>query len=131
MQPRNTLAAGALSLLLAAPPTFSQGDWVAIKNPAELRALYSNKTFKGKDWMDRAWVGHYRSDGEGVVLMDGARYPRTWQLNGNDQVCVQTQFERRCFRYERHRVKPATYRAINVANDQVAEFTAEDGVPKF
>jgi hypothetical protein len=92
---RIAVAAGAL-LLLASPPAFSQGDWVDIKDPAELRALYSNKTLKGKD-----------------------------------QVCVQTQFDRRCFLFQRHSSKAATFRSINVANDLAVAFVAEEGVPKF
>jgi hypothetical protein len=127
---RIAVAAGAL-LLLASPPAFSQGDWVDIKDPAELRALYSNKTLKGKDWMDRPWVGHYRADSHGVMLFEGGRYPRTREVSGKDQVCVQTQFDRRCFLFQRHRSKAATFRSINVANDLAVEFVAEEGVPKF
>jgi hypothetical protein len=71
------LTVAAALLAFSAPPTQAQDakDWVDIKDPQELRALYSNNTFKGKDWMDRPWVGHYRSDGQGVILFEGGRYP--------------------------------------------------------
>ena len=129
---RVAIAAGTLSLL-GAPPAMSDDpkDWVDIKDPGTLRALYSNKTFKGKDWMDRPWVGHYRADGQGIVLFEGGRYPRTWQVMGNDQVCVKALTRPGCYRFQRHRTKPGVYRNINVANDNMVEFTVEAGVPQF
>ena len=127
---RTLSVAGAL-LLLAAPPAFSQGDWVDIKDPKELRALYSKKTFKGKDWKDRPFVGHYRADGQGVMLLDGARIPRTWAIKGKNQVCVKLPWDSPCYRFQRHKAKAGVYRSINVANDITTEFTVEDGVPKF
>jgi hypothetical protein len=107
-------------------------DWEDIKSPAELRALYSNKTFKGKDWMDRPWVGHYRADGRGVMVThDGSRIPRTWAVEGADRVCIESQFPRACFRFQRDRSQAGVYRVINVANDIATVIAVEDGVPQF
>lgn len=129
---RIAILAGTL-IGLAAIPAMAQSssDWVDIKSANELRALYSNKTFKGKDWMDRPWVGHYRADGNGIVLFEGGRYPRTWQVTGSDQVCVKALTGPACYRFQRHKAKPATYRLHNLTNDQVVEFVVEDGIPKF
>lgn len=126
-----TLAAALLAS--SAPPALAQGtkDWVDIKDPNELRALYSNKTFKGKDWKDRSWVGHYRPDGQGVILFEGGRYSRTWAVKGNDQVCATTTLRTTCYRFQRHKTKPGVYRNINVDNDMTSEFVVENGVPKF
>lgn len=107
-------------------------EWVGVDDPAALRALYSNKTFKGKDWMDRPWVGHYRADGRGVmVLQDGSRIPRTWAVEGKDRVCVESQFPRVCFRFQRDKANAGVYRAINVANDMATVIVVEDGIPQF
>lgn len=107
-------------------------EWVDVDDPAALRALYSNKTFKGKDWMDRPWVGHYRADGRGVmVLQDGSRIPRTWAVEGKDRVCVESQFPRVCFRFQRDKANAGVYRAINVANDMATVIVVEDGIPQF
>jgi hypothetical protein len=64
MRPANLLAA----LAVAAGPAMAS-DWQDIKDPQALKGLYSNTTFKGKDWMDRPWVGHYRADGRGVMIL--------------------------------------------------------------
>jgi hypothetical protein len=59
------------------------GDWVAIKNPEELKAFFSDKTFKGV-----GWTAYYLADGTGFLVVDGGKpSPRTWQVKG-DQVCV-------------------------------------------
>jgi hypothetical protein len=123
----------AAALLLCVPLAAAEDalDWVDIEDPAELHALHANKTFRGKDDRDRPWVVHYRADGRGVMLFDGGRYRRSWEINGKDHVCVNTQFDRRCFRFQRHASKPATYRQINVGNDEATEFTVEDGTPGF
>jgi hypothetical protein len=126
------LMAGVLLSLAAAPALAqSSADWVDIKSAKELQALFSNKTFKGKDWMDRPWVGHYRPDGQGIMLFEGGRYPRTWQVKGDDQVCVKALTGPACYRFQRHRTKPGVYRNINVANNNMVEFTVEAGVPQF
>jgi hypothetical protein len=123
----------AAALLLCVPLAAAEDalDWVDIEDPAELHELHANKTFRGKDDRDRPWVVHYRADGRGVMLFDGGRYRRSWEINGKDHVCVNTQFDRRCFRFQRHASKPATYRQINVGNDEATEFTVEDGTPGF
>lgn len=118
------------ALALAAPTAAS--DWQDIRDPQVLKGIYSNKTFRGKDWMDRPWAGHYRADGRGILVThDGSRIPRRWAVHGNDQVCVESQFPRACYRFQRHVSKAGVYRVINVANDEMMEVTVEDGVPKF
>lgn len=125
-----TVIAGAALCLVAAGPVLAS-DWQDIKDPAALRALYSNKTFKGKDYLDRPFVGHYRADGEGILLSQGMRVPRTWTVKGNDQVCVKLPWDSPCYRLQRHTAKPGVYRSINVANDMATVFTVEDGIPQF
>ena len=129
---KTTMLAAGAALCLAAALPLQAADWVDVKDPKALRALYSNKTFKGKDYLDRPWVGHYRSDGQGLlVIHDGSRIPRTWAVEGKDQVCIESQFPRVCFRFQRDKSQAGVYRSINVANDMAAVFVVEDGVPQF
>jgi hypothetical protein len=124
-----TMLLFAATLALAAPATAS--DWQDIKDPQALKQLYSNKTFRGKDYLDRPFVGHYRADGQGIMLAQDMRIPRSWSVKGNDQVCVKLPWQVACFRLQRHALKPGVYRSINVANAMATEFTVEDGVPQF
>lgn len=129
MRMSTVIASAALCLAAAAPAQAS--DWQDIKDPAALRALYSDKTFKGKDYLDRPFVGHYRADGQGVMIWQGTRVPRTWAVKGDDQVCVKLPWDSPCYRLQRHKAKPGVYRTINVANDMATVITVEDGIPKF
>lgn len=128
---KTTILAASLAGLLASAAPALASDWQDIKDPAELRALYSNKTIRGKDWMDRPFVGHYRSDGQGVLLFKGDRYSRTWAVKGDDQVCISTSVRTRCYRFQRHTAKPGVYRIIDVHDDRPTMVTVEEGVPKF
>lgn len=115
-------------LLLAAPPIFSGEDWVDIKDPAELRALYSNKTFRGSNW-----VAHYRVDGTGVFTAQGSPpVRRTWAVKGQDQVCVTPERgPAQCYTLRYVSGNHRQVMATNVAAGWSVIFTVEDGVPKF
>lgn len=126
-----TWIAGVLLGMVASWATASDKDWVDIKDSGELRALYSNKTFKGKDWMDRPWIGHFRADGHGMMLTQGMRIPRTWEVKGDDQVCVATSMGTNCLRFQRHRTRAGVHRSIHVTSEMKTEFVVEEGVPKF
>jgi len=109
-------------------------NWVDIKDPSELRTLFSDKTFSGKGQYDVnvAWTSYNRSDGHGIfVSHDSKRYPYTWKVTGADQVCFQTERDTRCNRYQRHGTHAAAYRSLNLKTNQFNEFTIKDGVPKF
>ena len=61
---KTTMLAAGAALCLAAALPLQAADWVDVKDPKALRALYSNKTFKGKDYLDRPFVrGDANRDG--------------------------------------------------------------------
>ena len=119
------MAAAALG---AAAGLAQAADWVDIKDPDELRALYSNKTFRGN-----GWVGHYRADGTGVLIVqNGPPSRRTWEIKAPDQVCVTPEVgSRQCFTVKYATKDRKTLIIVNVANQGAVFFTVEDGVPKF
>ena len=130
------MRSGNLAILIATivcvlpAPVLAQSpsDWVDIKDPNELRTLYSNKTFRGN-----GWVGHYRADGKGIVISQGGKpQPRTWEVKGNDRVCV-TPSDRpaSCYRFQRNRKKPNELVITEATSGAALTFTLEDGIPKF
>ena len=129
---RVAILASAL-LAFSALPTLAQDakDWVDIKDPEALRALFSNKTHRS-----RAYVAHYRADGQGILLSKGSdiRHARTWQLKGGDQVCAGPKGDTpTCYRYQRSTKNPAEVLATGELRGQrvMLWFTVEDGIPKF
>lgn len=129
---RTLILAGALPALIASP-AFGQSssDWVDIdiKDPEELRALHSNKTFRGA-----TWTGHYRADGTGVLIRESTKIPerRTWEVKGNDQVCGTPEGSAtRCYRYKYVSKDRKRVMLTPVAGGPSYVFTVEDGVPNF
>lgn len=128
----NSLRAGVAAALACtlASAAIAQGDadWVEIKGTEALRALYSNKTHKSRDW-----VSHWRDDGQGIMVATGAKSPirHTWQIKGDDQVCTTSSVGTSCYRYQRSRRKANEVMATFVAQPVSFFFSMEDGVPKF
>lgn len=112
----------------------SAKDWVDIKNPKELRALFSGKTHRGKGIDGTPYVAHFNADGRGLLLWEGQQYPRTWGVKGSE-VCVTATTGpitgTHCRKYQRHRKNKADYVGQNVADGTIVQFTVEDGIPKF
>ena len=123
---------GALFAFIVSPAWAQDSkDWVDIKDAEALRALFSDKTHRS-----RAYVAHYRADGQGILLSKGSdiRHARTWQLKGGDQVCAGPKGDTpTCYRYQRSTKNPAEVLATGELRGQrvMLWFTVEDGIPKF
>jgi hypothetical protein len=127
-----TIVVGTLFCMLAAPAVpQSSKDWVDIKDPTELRALYSNKTLRGKGGDGMPFVGHYSADGRGILIQGEKRTPRTWAVKGKDQVCATHERGTDCFTFRRHRKNRNEIAGQHVTQGWVFHATVEDGVPKF
>lgn len=122
------IATSIFFALSATATAQSSSDWVDIKDAKELRALYSNKTFRGV-----GWVGHFRDDGKGILISGGGKpEPRTWKVEGNDQVCVtKADNSVTCNRFQRNRKKPQQHAVTQLPSGMTFTFDVEDGIPKF
>ncbi|MBP1735555.1 MAG: hypothetical protein H6Q53_1842 [Deltaproteobacteria bacterium] len=128
------LITGVMFLMLSGP--VASQDWVDIKNPKELRALYSNKTFRGT-WGGVPYVEHNRADGKGIFISAQLRAPYTWEVKGNDQVCISFQEGTDCFRFQRSKKNPDEYvrtrtqHGTRRATSSMEILKVEDGIPEF
>jgi hypothetical protein len=131
MKPKDlALGAGVLALL-ACSPAWAQGalnNWYIVKDPQELRDLYSNKTFRGN-----GWVGYYRADGHGMVVIGNLKpSPRTWEVEADGRVCVTAPDRpRACSQIQRNRAKPDELMGTNLTTGRSLTFKLEEGVPDF
>ena len=106
-------------------------DWVDIKDPKELRALYSNKTFR-YTFAGVPIVNHYRDDGKGISISGDLRTPQTWEVKGNDQVCVSdAQKGTNCCRFQRNKKYPGEYVRRCTYDSVMTILKVEDGIPEF
>ncbi len=119
---------GVLFFMLSGP--VASQDWVDIKNPKELRALYSNKTFR-RTFMGVPVVEHYRADGKGILISAELRMPCTWEVKGNDQVCVSDERGTDCCRFQRHKRNRDEYVRRCTRGALMEILKVEDGVPEF
>jgi len=134
-RPLLILAIGALlisgaSLVSGQPPKPSSAskDWIPIKDPNELRALFSNKTFKGV-----GWTAYYRSDGTGILVVDGGKpVARRWEVKG-DQVCITGDATgvTGCRSLDRHRKNANEITMTNPLTKDIYTVKVEDGIPNF
>ena len=108
-------------------------ECVAIENPEELRAIYSDTTlrgtvFTGKEARSTSFIGHFRSDGTGVLIVGDRRLPRTWEIKGNDQVCVTDAEATNCYRYQRNKDDRNEFFGQHVTADIRVRFTIDSGI---
>ncbi len=123
---------GVLFFMLSGP--VASQDWVDIKNPKELRALYSNKTFRST-YLGVPVAEHYRADGKGILISAELRIPCTWEVKGDDQVCVSDERGTNCYQFQRHKRNRDEYVRTRLKTSQLGAFMTilkvEDGIPEF
>jgi len=124
---------GALICTLFVPAiSQSADDWVEIKDPAELRALYSNKTIRGTAVTSNfSFVAHFSADGRGILMQGDKKIPRTWAIKGNDQVCITDVAGTNCWGYWRQRDNRSLIKVMNIENGWTYTAKVEDGIPPF
>lgn len=120
---------GVLFFMLSGP--VASQDWVDIKNPKELRALYSNKTFR-YTLGGVPIVEHYRADGKGISISGDIRIPQTWEVKGNDQVCTSDARKGTdCCRFQRNKKNRDEYVRRCTYGNVMTILKVEDGIPEF
>lgn len=126
---------GAVAAALALCSTAGTGwasDWEKIESAQELRALYSNKTFRGKSFDGTPTVVYYRADGKALWVFGTREVPRTWEIQGHDQVCYQDQvLGKNCVRIQRNRKNPREILVQQVGGNFGGFVTVEDGIRPF
>jgi len=115
---------------LATVPAGAMADtyWIDINDPAELRALHTNKTHKVITGSGA--VAHYRADGSALFVYGSERTARTWEVRGNDQVCYSGQSFPGCRKFKRARTSLNELQSIHEDGWDVL-IRVEDGVPQF
>jgi hypothetical protein len=121
------LVTGVLVFVLNSPA--ASQDWVDIKSSKELRALHSNNTFK-RTFMGVPVVEHYRTDGKGILISADLRMPCTWEVKGNDQVCISDERGNFCWKYQHSKKNPEEYVRRN-PEGLMQVLKVEEGIPDF
>jgi hypothetical protein len=115
-------------LLAVSMPVVAQDDaWVPVTGADTLRNFMSGRTAERRLPGGEVSTGEYFADGTGVVREYGASFSRTWEIRGDDQICISSARDHVCYTFERNTADPDLYRGRNVATGIATEFRAEGG----
>jgi len=100
--------------------------WQSVTGTDELSALFSDtvQTATLKDGVIA--VATYNSDGTGELKAWGSTFPRSWEVKGDDQVCVGISDDIRCFTIEVDASNPKTHRGRVVTTGETVIFEVEE-----
>lgn len=107
-------------------------EWVDVTDQAELRAIYYDTTIRGAAYVGRSpratpFFGHYRSDGTGVLVINGRRYPRAWEVTPAGEVCTMDRSGRNCYRLQRNVLNPVEFKGKSVTTGSSMSFSVVEG----
>ena len=107
----------------------SATEWEAVDDPSTLRALFSDSRMEATLVDGVEAEANYNSDGSGELRAWGETFPRTWEVSGNDQVCIGMERQVKCFKLERSTTEADIYRATDVDSGErlVLKITRVDG----
>ena len=121
----------ALVCLLCAPAVAqSSKDWVDIKDPNELNALYTNTTFRGKLPNGDAFTAYNRADGLRQFVLPYRDEIQKWRVNGNE-MCLQVKYvdaPEVCATFQKHATRKGEYQSRRVKDGAITTFTVEPGI---
>jgi hypothetical protein len=131
VKPRHAaILAGAL-LGLAAAPAFAQGskEWVEIKDPTELRALFANTTFKGRNQAGDAFTAYNHVDGMRQLVISQMDFMQHWRINGGE-ACFQIRDRstpETCLTYSKHSTRKGEYQSRRAKDGAISSFALTPG----
>ena len=114
-------------LVLIASGLAQSSEWIPITGAETLRKFMSGTKVERKLPSGDMSRGEYHPDGTGTLYSWGASIPRTWEVKGDEQVCITVERVTRCYLFERNSADPELYRARDVTSDEWVEFRVTDG----
>ena len=125
-----TLRSSLLCLTLSAFFTnaFAQGEWTPITGEQALRDYMSGVRAERELPNGSISTAEYFADGTGVLRSWGETFPRTWRIQGENQICVEDNRSEQCFTLERSNADPDLYRATVIGTGEQVEFRSTGDV---
>jgi len=111
-----------LAITIFFPLRAQDSGWEPVAGAETLRDFMSGLTTERDLPGKEVARGEYHEDGTGVLHEWGASFSRTWEVAGEDQVCITVGQQTKCYQFERHDAETNFYRARDVETDQRFEF---------
>jgi hypothetical protein len=99
--------------------------WEPVTGVDKLSALFKDTVMTAtlKDGVTA--TATYNSDGTGELKAWGDTFPRSWQVKGEDQVCIGIEDRTRCYNVEKDTTVSNQYRARDVDNGETVIFSVD------
>ena len=97
-------------------------DWVPVTGVDTLRDFMSGLKAERELANGEQATAEYNVDGTGMLHAWGASIPRTWEVKGNDQLCITAKKEPLCYTLEKKSGEEGLYRVRDVITDKVSVF---------
>ena len=115
-----------LSLLQTTATTAQNHNWAPVTGADKLSRFISGLTAERTLAGGEVSRGEYRADGTGTLTSWGATFSRTWEIGGDDQICITAESETVCYQFENNTEDPQLYRAREVSTGKLTEFRTAD-----
>jgi hypothetical protein len=118
-----------MALFLSTTVIAQSAEWQPVTGEENLRSFMSDTKMEWEEPGGENSRGEYRADGSGTLYSwGGAAIPRTWEVKGDDQICVGGRQETQCWKLEKNSADPTLYRSTEVKTGTVTEFRrSKDG----
>ena len=95
-----------VSYVLSLTALAQSAEWQPVTGNQDLRNFMSG--LKAERTLPNGEVsrGEYNPDGTGTLYSWGAAIPRTWEVKGNDQICVTAERTTTCYQIEKNTADP-------------------------
>ena len=113
-----------LTVFLFSAHVYGQ-SWEAVDDPQALKALFSDTVIEATLENGVKTVARYNRDGTGELEAWGDTFHRTWEVRGNDQICIGISDDMTCYTIERNMDAPQQYRAKNLLTGEIFEMTVQ------
>lgn len=116
----------SLSISLLVSISASAENWQPIQNAAELKQLFTDTVFKAELKDGEKAIADYNADGTGELRAWGGIFERSWEVKGNDQVCINIGSTIDCYTIERNLDQAGEYRVTRTDKSETAIVTISD-----
>ncbi|MEH6585014.1 MAG: hypothetical protein V7720_00575 [Halioglobus sp.] len=114
-----------IPMLLLSSQLMAQ-SWEPYTGAENLRRLMSDTVMEGAPREGVTSTARYNADGTGDLTAWGETFPRTWRVQGEDQVCVSVGEGENCVRLEKAVGQDNIYRATDISSGEIVEFSVLD-----
>ncbi|MBL4798782.1 MAG: hypothetical protein JKY50_15295 [Oleispira sp.] len=112
-----------LSIGLLASISATAENWQAVNDASELKKLFTSTVFEATLKGGEKATADYNADGTGQLNAWGDSFKRSWEVQGDNQVCINIDNGQDCYTIEKNLDQPNQYRVTRTDQSETAIVT--------